>query len=81
MTTSYSVWLSTSLPERDSDVMSGTFVGPIVPDKLVKFRAPHLNHSREIPPEVVGGRICDCRFRDNFQLEVAIDVIGGVGVE
>ena len=43
--------------EPASSVISGTFVGPIVPDKPVKFRDPCLNHSREILPEAVGGGI------------------------
>ena len=46
-------------PETDSDVISGTFVGPIFPDKPVKFCDPYLNRSREIPPEAIGGDIFD----------------------
>ena len=42
--------------------MSGGFVGPIVLDKCVKFRDPHLDRSREIPPEAVGGSIFDKFF-------------------
>ena len=42
-----------SRPEAVSDVTSGRFVGPMVPDKRVKFRYPRLNHSREIPPDAV----------------------------
>ena len=36
-----------------SDVISGTFLGPVGPDNRVKFGDPHLNHSREILPEAV----------------------------
>ena len=36
-----------------SDVMSGRFFGPVVPDNRVKFSDPCLNRSREIPPEAV----------------------------
>ena len=39
------------------DVISGIFVGPIVPDKRVKFRDPHLNCSGEIQTKAVGGSI------------------------
>ena len=46
-----------SWPETASDVMSGTFVGPIVHDKLVKFGDLGLNCSREIPPKAVVGCI------------------------
>ena len=52
------------------DVISGSFVGPIVTDKRVKFPDPRLNRSREIPPELVGGGIFDGFFRDNFGLEL-----------
>ena len=44
-----------SRKETASDVTSCRFVGPIVPNKQVKFRDPWLNRSQEIPPEVVGG--------------------------
>ena len=42
-----------SQPDAPSDVISGLFVGPVVPDNRVKFVDPRLNLSREIPPEVV----------------------------
>ena len=45
--------------ETASDVISGRFVGSIICDEDVKFHDPHLNHSREIPPEAVGGGIFD----------------------
>ena len=48
-----------------SDLISGIFVGPIVPDKPVKFHDPCLNQSREIPPEAVKGSIFDSIFRHN----------------
>ena len=56
--------------EAASDVISGTFVAPTVPDKIVKFRDPCLNRSRVIPPEAVGGGIFDSFFRYNFRPEV-----------
>ena len=40
-----------SRPEADNDVVSNTFVWPIVLDKYAKFRDPSLNRSREIPAE------------------------------
>ena len=43
-----------SRPETAIEVISSTFVGPIVPDKRVKFRDPHLNRSVEIQPKAVG---------------------------
>ena len=43
--------------ETVNDVISGTFVRPVVHDKRVKSRAPRLNHSREIQTEAVGGGI------------------------
>ena len=49
--------------EAASDVISRTFVGPIVPNKPVEFRDPRLNCSREFPPEAVGGGIFDSFFR------------------
>ena len=39
---------SSSRPEIASDVISGKFVGPVVPDKLVKFRDPGLNRSPDV---------------------------------
>ena len=35
---------------------------PIVLDKRVKFRDPHLNHSQEIAPDAIGGGILDGLF-------------------
>ena len=46
-----------SRPEATSDVISGTFVAPIVLDKCVKFRDPCYNRYREIPLEAAGGVI------------------------
>ena len=53
------------------DVVSGRFVGPVVPDSRMKFGDPHLNCSREIPSEAVRYSIFD-RFvnLDNCQLEI-----------
>ena len=45
--------------ETASDVVSSKFVRPIIPDKPVKFRDPHLNRSRYIPPEIIVGDIFD----------------------
>ena len=44
-----------SILETASDVISGRFVGPIARHMLVTFSDPRLYHSREIPPEAVGG--------------------------
>ena len=55
--------------------------GADCPGKRVKFCDPCRNHSREIPPEAVGGGIFDGCFRDNFRPEVASDVISGANVE
>ena len=71
-----------SRPEAASDVLSGRFVSPIVPDKCEKFSDPHLNHSGAIPPEAVAGGIFG-RF-SNFnkcRSEVSGDVILGKAVE
>ena len=43
-----------SWPGKDSDVVFSRFVGPIVPEKPVKFRDSLLNVSRKILPEAVG---------------------------
>ena len=66
-----------SRPEAAGDVISRSFVAPILTDKYVKFCDLCLNHSREIPPEAVGG----CTFRYNFPTEVDIDAIFSVAVE
>ena len=55
----YLIGLFRSRPESASDVISGKFVGPIVPDSHIKLRDPCLNYSREIPSKAVGGGICD----------------------
>ena len=70
-----------SRPEEASYVISINFIGPIVPDKCMKFRDPRLNRSREILPEAVGGDIFDVFFRDNFRPEVVRDVISGMDAE
>ena len=45
-----------SRPEAASEIIiCSVFVGQIVSDKLVKFGDPGTNHSREIPPEAIGG--------------------------
>ena len=53
---------SFSLLEAASNVVSGTFVGPTVPNMCVEFCDPHLDRSQEIPTEPVGGGICDRFF-------------------
>ena len=52
---------------------------PIVLDKCVTFRDPGLNHSREIPPEPVGGSIFDSFF--TFRPEADNNVMSGVAVD
>ena len=42
-----------SRPEATSDVISGSFVRPVVAHNRVKFGDPHLQISREIPSEAV----------------------------
>ena len=66
-------------PEATSDVISGRFVGPVVPDKSVKFGDPRLNLSRDITPEAVLGGIFDV-FCCNFRPEVVSDVVSGANV-
>ena len=68
--------------ETASDVISGKFDGPIVPDKCVKFRDPRLNRSGEIQPKAVGSSIFG-RFliSDNCRPKIAGDVISAVVVE
>ena len=58
-----------------SDVVSGRFVKPIVPDMFVQFRDPRIKRSRELPSEPVGSDILDGFFHDNFRPEVASDVL------
>ena len=53
------------------------FVRPIVPNKCVKFRDPHLNRSREVSPEPIWGSILYTVFSDE---EVVSDVISNVAV-
>ena len=48
-----------SRPEAASEVISGRFLRPIVPDKCAKFRDPCSTRSREIPPGAVGGGTFD----------------------
>ena len=52
-------------------------MGPVVPDKVVKFRAAHLNRSREIPSEAVVGDI----FNGFSRPEVVVDVLSSVDVK
>ena len=69
-----------SRKEAAGDVISTTFVGPVVLDKGLKFHDPNLNLSREIPPEAVGGGIFDC-FPYNFWPKVDNHIISGVAVD
>ena len=46
-----------SPPAATSDVISGAFVWTIFPNEHVQFRDHHLNRTREIPPEAIGGSI------------------------
>ena len=64
-----------------SDVIPGRFVGPIVPDKCVKFRVPLFNRSGEIQPKTVRCGIFG-RFSnfDNCRPEVAGNVISGAAL-
>ena len=51
--------------EAATDVISGTFVEPVLLDKRVKFHDNSLNRSSEIPPEAVGGGIFGCYAKHN----------------
>ena len=42
-----------SRPEVTSDIISGNFVGTVVPDNHVKFDDPCLNGSPEFPPQAL----------------------------
>ena len=48
-----------SRPEAAGDVISDRFLGPIVPDRQVKFGVHHTNGSREMQPKAVRGSIFD----------------------
>ena len=64
-----------SRKSRYSDVISGKLVRPVVLDKLVKYRDPSLNRSREIPPEAAIGVTFD-----SFSLAAFCPIIiGSVG--
>ena len=49
---------------------------PIVAEKIVKFRDPRLNHSREFPPEAVGGGIFDILFAIGHHIRCVVDYVG-----
>ena len=53
-----------SRPETACNVIACAFMGPVVPDKHVKFRDRRLNRFREIPSEAV---VCRSFFRYNFR--------------
>ena len=65
-----------SRPEATSDVISGGFVGPVVPDNCMKFGDPRLNLSLEIPPQAAFSTVF-FNF-DNCQKEVVSDVTSGM---
>ena len=58
--------------KQTSDVICGGFVGPIVHNERVKLRDHHLNRSRKIPPEAVGGCIFD-RLKRNANAFLPLD--------
>ena len=65
-----------------SDVISSTFMGPVVSNHLVKFGDPRLNLSQEIRPEAVRGGSFDRVLNfDNCQPEVVSDVISDAAVQ
>ena len=66
-----------------SDVISGMFVGPTIPDKRVDFTDPSLNPSAEVRLKAAGCGIFFGRFSnfDKCRSEVAGDVISDVAVE
>ena len=66
--------------EETSDVISGRFVGPVVPDNRMKFGDPRLSLSQEIPPEAILCGILDSFFCGNFRPEVLSDVTSGAGI-
>ena len=63
-------------------VISGAFVGPIVPDNAVKFHDPDMKCSREIPPKNHLRPNFRPLYRDNCRSWVAGDVrSGGAAVD
>ena len=56
-------------------------MGPVVPDKHVKFGDPRSSCSREIPAETARSGIFDSFFQDNFRPEVVSDLISGLSEE
>ena len=72
---------SCSQLEAASEVISGLFVGPVVPDKTAIFRDPCSNHSRGIPLEAVGCGFFDSFSRYYFRPEVDNDVVSVVSVD
>ena len=65
--------------EATSGVISGRFVGPIVPNNFVNFAYPRLNISREVPHEAVCGGIFHDLAR-NIRPEKVSDIISGANV-
>ena len=72
-----------SRTETASDVISSSFVGPIVPDKLVKFRGlpNYLKSFSRNSTRSRWGRHFRRSFRDNFGPEAVCDAISGMDVE
>ena len=66
--------------ELASDVIYGGFVQSIIPDKLVKFRDPRSNRSRDKFPPKPSEAAVSTVFRDNFRPEIVTDVISGTTV-
>ena len=70
-------------PEAASDAISGSSMSPYisVPVKLVKFRDPRLDRSRDIRPKAVGDSILAVYSNTDKCLPgAADDVISGVAV-
>ena len=64
-----------------SDVISNSFVRPIVLKKRVKFHDPRLNSSREIHPKPSETAFSTEVFRNNFRPEAVDDVISDADAE
>ena len=71
-----------SRQEAASDVVSGPFVRPIVPDKLINYRDPRLNRCQEIRRKAVGyGIFISFSKLDKCRSDVAGDVISASSLE
>ena len=66
----------------DRDIVSGRFVGPIIPDKRAKFHDPRLNRSGQIQPKAAGCRIYGRFWNfDNCRPKGDGDVISGEALD